>query len=178
MLLQRFIVLAGEEPPSLVDIDLLCRPLCELARQMEEFSGQVMRDYVGGMQQAAVKKLAEGRTSNTHYSHYNTTPHFLFFVSCVSVVCVGSAWPSTRGLFFMQLLAHMYPVSDFVHTVLTPVTLMLGECLALSRIQTARDVAAALFTCNVFLQVCVYIGSCALFCSVVLCFCFVVVGMF
>lgn len=44
-------------------------------------------------------------------------------------------------------------MTDFLHPVLTPATLLMGECLALSQIVTPRDVAAALFTCNVFLTV-------------------------
>lgn len=47
----------------------------------------------------------------------------------------------------------MFPVSDFLHTVVTPAMLLMGQFLALSHVQTPKDVAAGLFICNVLYHV-------------------------
>jgi len=63
LLLLRLINLAGMTPVPVEHIDILVRPMCELARQMEEYAGQTTRDYVAGMEQAVMRKMEEGSAS-------------------------------------------------------------------------------------------------------------------
>jgi len=124
-LLQRFVSLSGTIPPPMDHINALLRPLFDLATAMDTFAGEVARDYLAGMHKSLVKKSAEGSPS----------------------------MPSPRGLFFLQLLSHIFPVTDFVHIVTTPAQLLMGQFLAQSLIVAPRDIAAGLMICNIFLHV-------------------------
>jgi hypothetical protein len=67
------------EPVALVHLDVLCRPLIELARSLEAHAAELSRDYLAGMHQAALRKLDEGRACLCLL--------FLFF--CVSLLVLS-----------------------------------------------------------------------------------------
>ena len=51
------------------------------------------------------------------------------------------AWPSWGELLLMKVACSMYPVTDFQHPILTPITLLLGQALSYTPVVSLRDVS-------------------------------------
>jgi hypothetical protein len=83
------------EPVALVHLDVLCRPLIELARSLEAHAAELSRDYLAGMHQAALRKLDEGRACL----------RLLFLFFCVSLGSFCGGHDATR-LFILQPTQH------------------------------------------------------------------------
>jgi len=76
--------------------------------------------------------------------------------------------PKGRDLTFIRLLGQIFPTSDKQHYVLTPLTLLMGQCLSQSIIGNGKQAASGLFLCNMFQEVRYYIILFFFF----FCFCF------
>lgn len=59
-----------------------------------------------------------------------------------------SAWPRFGELAVLQLLAKLFPVTDFRHTVVTPALLLMGQCVSQCPLATPSDVASAVVVCG------------------------------
>eukprot|EP00605_Chrysophyceae_sp_TOSAG23-4_P001027 GSChrysophyteH1.ASY1.ANO1.1128.1 assembled CDS len=58
-----------------------------------------------------------------------------------------TCWPSLGRLLFFRLLAHVFPVTDFRHALVTPATLFLAQCLSQCPVSSAADLVSGVYTC-------------------------------
>ena len=64
-----------------------------------------------------------------------------------------SCFPSLGRLLLLRLLAHVFPVSDFRHPIVTPAVLLQCQCLAQCPVVSVQDLAAGLFICGLLTTV-------------------------
>ena len=58
------------------------------------------------------------------------------------------AWLTAGELLLLQTASWLFPTTDFTHVIMTPVMLLLGQCLAHAPVLTPRDVAMSAFTAS------------------------------
>ncbi|CAH1782802.1 unnamed protein product [Owenia fusiformis] len=99
------------------------------------------------------------------YSLNKQFPQFLGeTMSAVLIECVEAftshaerhggrgVFPTLDTVFYLRLIAVLYPTSDFQHHITTPAMLFMGTILAKSPVKNLTDVASGLYLCTVFLQ--------------------------
>eukprot|EP01117_Protostelium_nocturnum_P005288 TRINITY_DN1927_c0_g1_i2.p1 TRINITY_DN1927_c0_g1~~TRINITY_DN1927_c0_g1_i2.p1 ORF type:complete len:789 (-),score=437.16 TRINITY_DN1927_c0_g1_i2:14-2380(-) len=64
----------------------------------------------------------------------------------------GSCWPSFGHLLFFQLMAKIYPVTDFQHFALTPSIILLNQYLSQCPVKNPKEYSIALFVSNIVLH--------------------------
>jgi nucleolar protein 14 len=127
-LLQRVMYLAGSEGSAsgikMDQVDVLCAPLFELSQSMPEYAAEVARDFIVQIDESFKAKLADGSSD--------------------------SAAPRLQWLLMFKMLGQIWPVSDKRHGVVTPLFLLMGQMLSMSRIANMADVMKLLLLSNIF----------------------------
>jgi len=62
-------------------------------------------------------------------------------------------FPTAQELILFYAVGQIYPPSDFVHVIVNPVMLFMGQILGQMKIKTIQDLARGLFVASLFLQV-------------------------
>eukprot|EP00899_Mesostigma_viride_P020533 jgi/Mesvir1/28481/Mv15901-RA.1 len=127
VLLQYFAAVAGESPPPLDRLQVVARHLAGMSAETPLFAAVCARERLKRMRLSLRQRLSS---------------------------LEGGCWPTARQLLLLKLWARIFPVTDARHPVLTPATLLLGQCLADSPLVCGRDLASALFLCSLLLHVC------------------------
>ena len=123
-LLARFDVLAGRRPLPAAQLDALLPQLLGLSCDVPVFAATAARARLEAMQAQLSAALAAGQ----------------------------ARWLPARSVLLLRLFALMFPASDFVHPVLTPAQLLLGQLLAHCPCTCPRDAAAGVLTASLALQ--------------------------
>ena len=63
----------------------------------------------------------------------------------------ANAWPSQRQLLLLKLWATIFQASDRRHPVITPASLLMGACLALSPVPSREAVLAGQFSAQLYI---------------------------
>eukprot|EP00899_Mesostigma_viride_P003652 jgi/Mesvir1/13288/Mv08670-RA.1 len=125
VLLQYFAAVAGESPPPLDRLQVVARHLAGMSAETPLFAAVCARERLKRMRLSLRQRLSS---------------------------LEGGCWPTARQLLLLKLWARIFPVTDARHPVLTPATLLLGQCLADSPLVCGRDLASALFLCSLLLH--------------------------
>jgi nucleolar protein 14 len=60
--------------------------------------------------------------------------------------------PTLHELLFMRFMCQMYPGSDQVHGIMTPLTVLMGDLLMFAKVKEYTDIATGLFMCDMILN--------------------------
>ena len=63
-----------------------------------------------------------------------------------------TAWPSTGQLFLLRAVGHIFPVTDFRHTIISPTLLFLGQILAQTPLRSLEDISKGLFCAALMIE--------------------------
>eukprot|EP01029_Cantina_marsupialis_P022244 TRINITY_DN5419_c0_g1_i1.p1 TRINITY_DN5419_c0_g1~~TRINITY_DN5419_c0_g1_i1.p1 ORF type:complete len:911 (-),score=356.63 TRINITY_DN5419_c0_g1_i1:165-2897(-) len=63
-----------------------------------------------------------------------------------------SAWPKAYEIAFLQLASKIFPCSDMRHPVVTPMYLLIGQCLSHCSVRTPKDILAGMALANIMLD--------------------------
>eukprot|EP00903_Cladosiphon_okamuranus_P007894 g7626.t1 len=113
-------------------LDFLSGLIYDITAEMPEVAASLWHRFCGSLHQRMVKAMADlslGKSTSGY-------------------------WPSTGSLLLIKLLLHIFPSTDFRHPVVTPVLLLLSQCLSQCPVQTSTDLCAGLFSCSLLLHCC------------------------
>jgi nucleolar protein 14 len=113
-------------------LDALTQTLYEMAQESPETSAAVWSRRLGFLQSAHLKRL---RDVEFEQEDDNFT-----------------AWPSTGTILLLRALAHVFPVTDKRHAIVTPALLFLCEVIGFTPILSINDVVAGLSCCALALE--------------------------
>lgn len=65
---------------------------------------------------------------------------------------VRCCWPSVGRLLLLRLVAHVFPVTDYQHTIVSSASLLLCECLSQCPVASAADLSSGLYVCGLLLE--------------------------
>lgn len=115
LLLQRFEIFAGQAPIPTDHLDVLSTHIVDLSAQVPFFAATAVKARVEKMSSRLRQALRSGETG----------------------------WPPSRTVLLLSLFAAIFPTTDKVHPVMSPVSLYLGNLLAHCAIRSSKDAALA-----------------------------------
>lgn len=117
--------LCSTYPVSLSSIDLITKHILELTQEYTDQVAQFAKTRIISMRSRLTKSLIAKRQS---------------------------VMPLASELLFMKLMVHIFPGSDAVHTVMTPLILLMAQYLGQGVIKTEQDLASGLFISQLLLE--------------------------
>jgi hypothetical protein len=106
------------------NLDVLVGPLFDLSTLMPEYSVEFARNLMAEIEEKFIEKA--GDSSN------------------------ASVVPRWSDLMFFKTMSHIWPVSDRLHGVITPLCILMGQISSLTRVATLQDVVRVLLHLNIF----------------------------
>ena len=115
-------------------LDALSQFLFAMAQDSPACAGAVWGRRLGIQQKALAKRL---RDSELWAAEDEDVP---------------SAWPSTGSLLLLRALAHVFPVTDLRHSVVTPALILLGQSLAQCPVRSLDDIVMGIFCSGLMIE--------------------------
>ena len=122
---------------AVAKLDVIVRQLFELNEMLLRFSTRTNRDFVSALRTSMQERLA-GLSQEQQYP--------------LSTPSSASVFPLPHEVMGMRVLAKIYPVSDYRHTITTPLFLVLAEVISTFPVRGGRDIAVGLFLCSMLLE--------------------------
>jgi nucleolar protein 14 len=126
----------GEDLARHEQLNSLTRTLYKMSADSPECAGAIWSRRLGVFQKALAKRLRDAElvgVSDDDEEEY-------------------TVWPSMGTILLLRACGHIFPVSDFKHSVVTPTLLLLGQAIAQCPVRTVQDVVMGLMCSGIMIE--------------------------